>query len=134
MIAGSRLVGKVTTGYTKRLIYYCLIGLGLSFYLHGFGVIWMLLIVLVNWVCCYAFCGKTGYPVAVWLANLGFLLLAEYYRGFKFGDILPGVSYLDTNHGEMKWNTVSNLRMLNIVSFCIDWHWARGGKATPKRS
>jgi hypothetical protein len=124
------LIAKNTTNSTWRLIYYDVIGIGMSFYLHGFGVFWMILMVTVNWMLAKIFAGVRGYPIFAWLGNLGFLLLAEYYSGFTFKSISPSLSRLDRFKGEMKWHTVSNLRMLNIVSFCIDWHWAKTNKPT----
>lgn len=111
--------------YNSRLIYYSIIGLGFSIYLHGFGVIWLFLMVAVNWVVGYFLAGKRGYPLLVWFTNLGFLLLAEYYDGFKFHMISMTLLPLDSYNGEMNWKSVSNLRMLNVVSFLVDWHWAR---------
>ena len=119
--------------FNARLIYYTIIGLGFSIYLHGFGVIWLFLMVAVNWVIGYFFAGKRGYPIFVWTLNLGFLLLAEYYNGFRFDMISDYLSRLDHFKGEMKWNHVGNLRMLNVVSFLVDWHWARQGKIISNR-
>jgi hypothetical protein len=92
----------------------------MSFYLHGFGVLWMILMVLTNWLLSKGFAGKTGYPIAIWLGNLGFLILAEFYSGFQFSSVSLSLSRLDHFSGMMKWHHVSNLRMLNIVSFCLD--------------
>jgi hypothetical protein len=93
--------------------------------MHGAGVIWMVFMASVNWVAAYFFAGKRFYPLFAWTGNLSFLILAEYHKGFKFRKILEALAPLDPYTGEMKWHHVSNLRMLNIISFCIDWHWSR---------
>jgi hypothetical protein len=108
-----------------RLVYYNIVGLIFGFYLHGFGAIWLYLIVIVNYAAGNQFAGKKLYPLFVWIGNLGFLILAEYYHGFEFGNFSSHLKVLDDYGSEMGWHHVSNLRMLNIVSFCIDWHWAR---------
>ena len=125
-LLGSHSIRKyMQDPFNARLIYYTIIGIGFSIYLHGFGVIFLFLMVAVNWVIGYFFAGKRGYPLFAWFSNLGFLLLAEYYNGFSFYMISRSLSRLDHFRGEMKWNHVSNLRMLNVVSFLVDWHWAR---------
>ena len=125
-LLGSHAIRKyMQNPFNARLIYYTIIGMGFSIYLHGFGVIFLFLMVAVNWVIGNFFAGKRGYPLFAWFSNLGFLLLAEYYKGFSFEMISPLLSRLDELKGEMKWNHVSNLRMLNVVSFLVDWHWAR---------
>ena len=106
--------------FNSRLIYYTIIGLGFSIYLHGFGFIFLFLMVAVNWVIGYYFAGKSGYPLFAWFSNLGFLILAEYYNGFSFANLSDYLSGLDDFSGEMKWNHVGNLRMLNVVSFLVD--------------
>ena len=131
---GSHLIrNKLKDPLYARLIYYTIIGLGFSIYLHGFGVIWLILMVSVNWVIGYSFAGKRGYPIFVWVFNLGFLLLAEYFNGFRFDMISIYLSILDSFKGEMGWNHVGNLRMLNVVSFLMDWHWARQNKIIQPR-
>lgn len=56
--------------------------------------------------------------------NLGFLILTEYYDGYKFKWFLSSLEVLDTYEAELQWNRVTNLGMLKIVSYVIDYHWA----------
>lgn len=100
-----------------------LYGIGFSAYLHGAGFMFLGAMVLANYALASSLRGSRAFPLLTWFGNLGFLIMTEYYHGYKFEDLgLP--SYLDHFPKVMSWHRVSNLGMLKIVSFMMDWHWS----------
>lgn len=100
-------------------------GLGFAGYLHGAGCLFLVSMVLVNYAVAKSLRGSKGLPLVAWLGNLSFLVMTEYYGGYKFQDLgLP--HWLDAFPKVMSWHRVSNLCMLKIISFMMDWHWSQG--------
>jgi len=53
------------------------------------------------------------------------LFLNERYRGYRFGDVIPALGYLDTIQGAYpRWHVSFNITMLRLVSFSMDYYWA----------
>lgn len=96
-------------------------GVGFAAYLHGSGLLFFVAMVLVNYSIAQSLRGNRVLPFVAWIGNLGFLVMTEYYGGYKFEDL--GFPLLDAIPKVMSWHRVSNLCMLKIVSFMMDWHW-----------
>lgn len=118
-----KLLVQVNSNLNVQLCYYVVFGLGFGIYLHGPGVLWLLGMIFANYSMANAFAGLKGFPLMVWISNLSFLLVTEYYHGYKFASISKNFSYLDSFHPVMRWDSVNNLCMLKIVSFLMDYHW-----------
>lgn len=106
-----------------QLAYYIAIGTSFITYIHGPGILFVLLYLLGNFVLLKIFIEKKWFPILIWLANVSFLVLTEYNDGYKFGWIYSGFSILDYSV-PLKWHRTSNLLMLKIISFLIDCHWS----------
>jgi len=107
----------------SQLYYYLVFGLGFGFYLHGPGVLFLLGMVVANYLLAENLRGQKFFPLVVWVLNLGFLLVTEYYNGYQFGQVSRSLEFLDRVPVEMKWHRVTNMCMLKVVSFAIDYHW-----------
>lgn len=118
-----KFISQFTNDITTHLIYYLLFGFGYIFYLHGPGVIFVYMMITANFVLTQMFAGKNGFPILIWIINLAFLIMVEYYNGFKFGWISPELRFLDKNIF-MQWHRSNNLCMLKIISFALDYHWS----------
>jgi hypothetical protein len=131
-VIGSRTIATYW-GIYARMLFTIVVGIGQAYYIHGNGVIWHVVVALVNWSAATKFAGRRLYPICLWMANLMLVLAASYYRGFSFASIFEFLSFLDLNKGKMRWHRVSNLRMLSALSYCIDLHWSRQGKPVTRK-
>ena len=68
----------------SKLHFYLFSGLCLCLYLHGPGLLFLLLWAVTNWQAAQHYSGSRFYSPAVWTANLSFLLIADYSNGFQF--------------------------------------------------
>lgn len=73
-----------TKGYKPKLEFYIASGLACCLYLHGPGLVFLLLWAAANYYLGREFSGSRYFPVAMWTANLSFLIFAEYTEGLKF--------------------------------------------------
>lgn len=126
-----RLLVSITSNIQASLIYYLVFGIGFGIYIHGPGVVFILLMVLSNYILANTLVGSRVFPLLTWTGNLGFLLITEYYHGYKFAWISSSLSFLDSYPYELQWHRVSNLCMLKVVSFMIDYHWKVCNKPIP---
>ena len=118
-----KLLSRFSTALNVHLVYYVIFGLAFAFYLHGPGAVFLLGMVVANYGVAATLAGIKGFPVIIWIGNLGFLLITEYYHGYKFTSISKSLGYLDSYHHILRWDQVGNLCMLKVVSFLIDYHW-----------
>ena len=77
---------------SRSLQFYLLSGIVLCLYLHGSGLIILLLWAVINWKLGGMCLGSRYYSVIVWVLNLTFLLVADYTSGLRFAWI--GLSFL----------------------------------------
>jgi hypothetical protein len=49
MVGISQMIKVFIKDNNARLVYYNIVGLSFGFYLHGFGAIWLYLMVIVNY-------------------------------------------------------------------------------------
>ncbi|CAG9313295.1 unnamed protein product [Blepharisma stoltei] len=123
-VFGRKLLKYQRPDIQSQLIYYLIIGVGMNLYLHGPGIIFLLFELLFNYFLAYYYAGKKGFPVIAWTFNFSYLVLAEYYHGFKFSWVFPPLSFLDEIPVEMNWAGVNKMCMLKALSFVLDYHWA----------
>lgn len=89
-------------GHEFQLFYYIVFGLGMGLYLHGPGIIFLLVMILCNYYAVWSFGGRKWFPLCIWAGNLFFLVSADYYRGFKLAWFFPALQFLDSFAVEMK--------------------------------
>lgn len=118
-----RMANLVYPSEITTLVYYLVFGIGFTFYIHGPGVIYVLLMVFINYFVASVFVGHRAFPLIVWAGNLSFLLITEYYNGYEFAWLSKSLAFLDTYPHVLKWHRTNNLCMLKIVSFLMDYHW-----------
>lgn len=107
----------------SQLFYYLIFGFGFISYLHGPGVVFIIIELLVNYCLAMKLAGKRGFPIIAWVFNFGYLISAEYYHGYSFGFFSESLGFLDQIPVMMKWHGVNKMVMLKALSFVIDYHW-----------
>jgi hypothetical protein len=105
-------------------------GLLFAVYLHGAGFLFLVALVLINYAVAKCLRGTPVFAAVVWVGNLGFLVMTEYYQGYKFADLGLPIA-LDKFPKSMSWHRVSNLCMLKIISYMMDYNWSLQ-PSTPK--
>ncbi|OMJ95286.1 hypothetical protein SteCoe_1343 [Stentor coeruleus] len=126
-----RILFHIHKSVTLSLYYYAVFGIGYAAYIHGPGVLFLLGMILSNYAVASTMAGIKGFPLVIWIGNLSFMLMAEYYHGFKFAWVAKNLSFLDHFPVLLSWYRVNNLCMLKVVSFLIDYHWKISNKLIP---
>ena len=104
--------------------------------LHSLSVLKILFILLVNFTISYFHPSSFLVPVLTWVFNITVLFANEYFRGYRFRDILPfliagegaGVGYAMDHFmggGMLKrWEVTFNITVLRLISYNLDHYWA----------
>ena len=112
--------------YRSKLQFYLLSGLACCVYLHGPGLLFLLLWAVANYKAGELWRGTRFFAIGVWAGNLTFLIFAEYTHGLKFAWFGLGVlvrGRKDLIKPEMAWHRSSNLCLLKVISYLMDSHW-----------
>ncbi|OMJ75180.1 hypothetical protein SteCoe_25727 [Stentor coeruleus] len=123
-----RFLFHLHNSITLSLIYYSIFGIAYGIYIHGPGVVFLLAMIISNHFITKTFAGINGFPLIIWIGNMAFMILAEYYHGFKFAWFFEGLDFLDNVPVILNWYRVNNLCMLKIVSYTVDYHWKVSNK------
>ncbi|OMJ90953.1 hypothetical protein SteCoe_6621 [Stentor coeruleus] len=113
------------------IYFYIVFGIAFGIFLHTAGICFLLALILCNYVFAKILARNKFFPILVWIGNLAFLLLAEYYDGFRFAWFNQSLGFLDDLPQLLKWHRVNNLCMLKIISFMMDYHWKLTDKLVP---
>lgn len=98
--------------------------------LHGFNVVKVLFICAINYLSVILLGGTFLATPAIWAWNVGTLYAVHYYEGFAFASLSPSLAWMDEYHGLLpRWQINFNITMLRLVSFALDYHWARKAAA-----
>jgi D-alanyl-lipoteichoic acid acyltransferase DltB (MBOAT superfamily) len=104
--------------------------------LHSLNIIKILFILLVNFSISYFHPSSILVPVFTWVFNIGVLFANEYFKGYRFRDILPffiagegeGVGHaMDHFMGGgilKRWEILFNITVLRLISYNLDHYWA----------
>ncbi|KAF8533912.1 glycerol:H+ symporter [Trichophaea hybrida] len=104
--------------------------------LHSLSIIKILFILLMNFSISYFHPSSVLVPIFTWVFNIGVLFANEYFRGYKFRDILPfliagegeGVGHAMDNFmggGIFKhWEVLFKITVLRLISYNLDHYWA----------
>ena len=105
------------------------------FALHGFNSLKLLLILVINYTLSKALGGTKLAPAVAFAFNVGALFAVHWNDGFEFSHISSALSFLEVFKGLLpRWQINFNITMLRLVSFAMDYHWAKceannGGQA-----
>lgn len=105
------------------------------FALHGFNSLKLLLILAINYGLTKALGGARVAPAVAFAFNIGALFAVHWNDGFEYSRISPALSVLEVFKGLLpRWQINFNITMLRLVSFAMDYHWAKreadaGGQA-----
>ena len=65
-------------------------------------------------------------PAISFLLNVITLFAVHWNDGFEYSHIHPSLAFLESFKGLLpRWQINFNITMLRLVSFSLDWHWAR---------
>lgn len=105
------------------------------FALHGFNSLKLLLILVINYGLSKALGGTKLAPPIAFAFNIATLFAVHWNDGFEYSHISPALSFLEVFKGLLpRWQINFNITMLRMVSFAMDYHWAKceaeaGGQA-----
>ncbi|EST05289.1 Membrane bound O-acyl transferase, MBOAT [Kalmanozyma brasiliensis GHG001] len=105
------------------------------FALHGFNSLKLLLILGINYGLTKALGGTKIAPAIAFAFNIGALFAVHWNDGFEYSHISPALGFLEVFKGLLpRWQINFNITMLRLVSFAMDYHWAKceannGGQA-----
>jgi hypothetical protein len=124
ILAGGLKAGLHLSG--RPMAWFWLI-LSLSYiaYLHGACVVFILAIAISNFAITKAFGGTRALPILIWTFNIGFLVANRVYEGYRFSSFGEQLAHLDQYRGVMRWQISFNFVILRMLSFSLDYHWAR---------
>ncbi|KAJ1655766.1 glycerol transporter [Dispira simplex] len=115
------------TWVLPRLYLTMILSLVFLYVVFGNSTLIILLLTMGNYILARILGGwKVGAPIVFWVYNLGMLFFNETYHGYHFAHMAPWLAPLDHNRGIMtRWDVFFNITMLRMVSFSMDYHWAR---------
>lgn len=121
---------------TRRKLFDILFALIFLTGLHSLSVIKILVILLLNFSISYFHPSSRLVPLFTWVFNIGVLFANEYFKGYRFREILPfliagegeGVGYwMDHFMGGgilSRWEVSFNITVLRLISYNMDHYWA----------
>ncbi len=108
------------------------------FALHGFNSPKLLLVLTTNYGLAKLLGGTRLAPGIAFAFNVLALFAVHWNDGFEYSKISPALSFLEVFKGLLpRWQINFNITMLRLVSFALDYHWAKceaneGGQAGRK--
>ncbi|KAF8224335.1 MBOAT-domain-containing protein [Tricholoma matsutake] len=101
--------------------------------LHGASIIKILIILTINYIIGKVCHGSRWGPTLTWLFNCLVLFANEKCDGYRYGDLLPALGFLDSYPGFYpRWHISFNITMLRLISFNMDYYWTCRSAAEPK--
>ena len=122
--------------FTRRKLFDIIFALIFLTALHSLSVIKILVILLLNFSISFFHPSSILVPIITWVFNIGVLFANEYFKGYKFCEILPfliagegeGVGYrMDHFMGGgilNRWEVSFNITVLRLISYNMDHYWA----------
>lgn len=138
----------------QRIPFLVVSSLVILFVLHGISAFKILLLLYINFKL-HSFVGNHKLaPYLIWTINIAMLFSNEIFKGYQFGRLLPELAFLVSVHYLRRglhasdpctkplyclgfkqdkrfsglipgWHVTFNISMLRMVSFSLDWYWAR---------
>ena len=101
--------------------------------LHGINAVKLFVFSILNYVLASSAAWLPPHIVQamIWAYNGGMLFLVFYTNGMPFATFWPSLAWLDTYAGLVpRWYISYNFTMLRLVSFALDYVWARCRRGT----
>lgn len=93
--------------------------------LHGSSSLKIILIMSINYLIAKKCRASRFAPFLTWAFNGFILFMNEIHRGYRFENISPSLSSLDSFSGVYpRWHVMFNITMLRLVSFNMDYYWS----------
>jgi hypothetical protein len=124
ILAGGLKAGLHLSGRAMAW-FWLIVSLSYITYLHGACVVFILAIAISNFAITKAFGGTRALPILIWTFNIGFLVANRVYEGYRFSSFGEQLAHLDQYRGVMRWQISFNFVILRMLSFSLDYHWAR---------
>ncbi|CAM6047301.1 unnamed protein product [Sphagnum compactum] len=124
ILAGGLKAGLHLSGRAMAW-FWLIVSLSYIAYLHGACVVFILAIAISNFAITKAFGGTRALPILIWTFNIGFLVANRVYEGYRFSSFGEQLAHLDQYRGVMRWQISFNFVILRMLSFSLDYHWAR---------
>lgn len=127
---------RATHNINRRKLFDVLFAAVFLFILHGFSVIKIFVIILVNFLISYFHPSSIAVPILTWVFNIGIIFTNDLYRGYRFQEILPwliagegqGVGYAMDAFMKggivRRWEVTFNFTVLRLISYNLDHYWA----------
>ncbi|KAK9893586.1 MBOAT-domain-containing protein [Cystobasidium minutum MCA 4210] len=116
----------------QRIPFLVVISLIILFILHGISAFKILLLLYLNYKL-HSLTGNSKWtPYAIWVFNIGMLFCNEIFKGYPLSGISAHLAFIDQNFSGLMpgWHVTFNISMLRMVSFSLDWYWARTSYAS----
>lgn len=96
--------------------------------LHGANALKIAAVAVINYAMasCAAWLPQRVVILSIWVYNAAVLFAVFYTNGLPFRTYLPALEWLDSYDGLIpRWYISYNFTMLRLVSFALDYVWAR---------
>ncbi|RHZ44705.1 hypothetical protein Glove_712g39 [Diversispora epigaea] len=116
---------KTITQSLKRTLFFLGFSTIFLYVLFGNSIIFIFIILSLNYVISKVFEGSIFNPSITWIFNLSVLFSNEAYSGYKFSNINDHLEFLDDNRGLLhRWDVTFNICMLRLLSYNMDYYWS----------
>ena len=100
-----------------RCNFYICFGIGFLLYIHGACAFWPLFIAMGGYVLAIILKNVPSNGLITWIFHVILLIASKYYDGFDYIDL--------GSTGIYNWHTAYNLVFLRMISFSLDYYWAK---------
>jgi len=112
------------------LAFYVIFGLIALIYLYRAGAIYWCAFTLINFMLCKIFINNNYYTFIIWGYAIILLYYNEKFGGAYLENFFPNSRikiFLDyyRDGAPMQWHVVFNMTILRMISFAIDFKWAK---------
>ncbi|KAG4304211.1 hypothetical protein PORY_002392 [Pneumocystis oryctolagi] len=117
----------------RRTLYNIFFSLIFLIVLHGTSVIKIYIIAYLSYCISCIFSNTKLNPALTWFFNIGIVFLNDIYKGYSFGSIYYGLTFLDRYNGLVpRWQIYFNFTMLRLISYNLDFYWSKNSQISEK--
>lgn len=116
----SHLIKRIVKKVSILKIYYVIIGIAFTYYLHGNKIIFLYIVLFIAFLLCkfYKYLGGFAFTLLTWGLCVTIKIMSELKHGFSLRNI--GLGFLNENE-MLGWNLSFGLNMLKIISFNMEY-------------
>ena len=120
----SQVIKRIVKNITVLKIYYAIIGIAFTYYLHGNKIIFLYIILGLSYSLCkfYNQLGPSLFSILTWVFCIAIKILSEIYHGFNLRSI--GLGMLKQNE-LIGWNLCFGLNMLKMISYNMEYKFEK---------